>query len=270
MRPFSLVRNLVPMVIALSIAPVAAMAAGDAAAGKAKSVACEACHVAVDAAGDTPHLAGQRATYIAKQLKAFKAGDRKNPFMNAIASQLSDADVDNLGAYWASQASGSDTTVSEAAAAIKKSHMAFPKDFPKGFTLYLTANDAEKNVISQSFINNAAFAATKAGKPLPDATTIITIHAHAKLDAAKKPVVAKDGSWTVDTIENYAGMETLAGWGKDIPELLRNGDWNYAVFGADKTAKPVNQAVCLACHKPQAAVSYLFSFKELQAKATGK
>jgi cytochrome c553 len=258
------------MVIAMSIAPAAALAGGDAAAGKAKSVACEACHVAVDAAGDTPHLAGQRATYIAKQLKAFKAGDRKNPFMNAIATQLSEADIDNLGAYWASQASGSDTTVSEAAAAIKKSHMAFPKDFPKGFTLYLASNDAEKSAISQNFINNAAFAAAKAGKPLPDGTTIITVHASAKLGADGKPVAAKDGSWTVDKLVNYAAMETMTGWGKDIPELLRNADWNYAVFGPDKAPKPVNQAVCLACHKPQSAVSYLFSFKELQAKATGK
>jgi len=62
-------------------------------------------------AGDTPHLAAQRETYIAKQLKAFKGGDRKNPVMSAITSVLSDADIDNLSAFWASQPAGSDTTV---------------------------------------------------------------------------------------------------------------------------------------------------------------
>jgi cytochrome c553 len=272
MRSSSFVRSLVTTAFALSIGlPTAALAAGDPAAGKAKSLACEACHVSAEPAGDTPHLAGQRASYLARQLKAFKGGDRKNPFMSAIAAQLDDADIDNLAAYWSSQPAGSDTTVSEAAAAIKKTHMAFPKDFPKGFTLYLTSNEADKNQVSKSYITAAAFQAVKAGKPLPDGTAIIVSHSSAKLDASKKPVVEKDGSWAIDKLDGYAGMEMRAGWGKDIPELLRNADWNYGVFTADKAAKPgVNQTICLACHKPQAAVSYLFSFKELQAKATGK
>jgi len=177
-----------------------------------------------------PHLAGQRATYIAKQLKAYQKGERVNPFMAAIAKQLSDADVDNVAAFWNGQATGSDTTPSPEVAAINKSHMAFPKDFPKGFTLFLTANDAEKNEIRTSYINGVGFAAAKAGKAMSDGTVIIVVHQAAKLDANKKPVVAKDGSWVADKVAFYAGMEAEANWGKDIPELLRNADWNYAAF----------------------------------------
>jgi hypothetical protein len=59
-------------------------------------------------------------------------------------------------------------------------------------------------------------------------------------------------------------MASGAGWGKDIPEMLRNGDWNYAVFTTDKQHKPgVNQAECLACHKPLDSVSYTFTLKQL-------
>jgi cytochrome c553 len=275
MRSPIVVRSLVHVAFVASLAlPGIAHAEGDAAAGKAKSTACAACHVSSNPASDTPHLAGQRPAYIAKQLKAFQKGGRTNPFMNAIAKQLSDADIDNLAAFWSSQAAGSDTTPPPEAAAINKSHMAFPKDFPKGFTLYLTSNDAQKNAISKTYINAAGFAAAKAGKPLPDGTVIITIHEAAKLDANKKPVVDKDGSWAVEKIENYAGMESRAGWGQDIPELLRNGNWNYAVFspkGDLLPSPPVpSQAACLGCHKPQAETGFLFSSKELQAKAQAK
>lgn len=258
------------LIISLGL-PVVASAGGDAAAGKAKALACQACHLAVAPTGDTPHLAGQRETYLVKQLKAFKSGDRKNPLMSAMASQLSDADVDNLAAYWSSQPAGSDTTVPAEVAAIKKSQMTFPRDFPKGFVLYNTTNKDDQNAVSKSYVNTVALQAAKAGKPLPDGSAIIVVNYAAKLDAAKKPVLEKDGSWAVDKVTGYAGMEARAGWGAIIPELLRNANWNYGVFGPDKAPRAeVSQTICLACHKPQAATSYLFLLKDIQAKATTK
>jgi len=79
--------------------------AGDAAAGKAKSTVCAACH---GADGNSlvptfPKLAGQHAAYLEAQLKAFKAGTRVNPIMTAQAAPLSDADMANLAAYFSSQ-----------------------------------------------------------------------------------------------------------------------------------------------------------------------
>jgi len=48
--------------------------------------------------------------------------------------------------------------------------------------------------------------------------------------------------------------------------MLRNDDWNYAVFTTDKQHRAgVNQAECLACHKPLDKVSYTFTLKELAA-----
>jgi cytochrome c553 len=49
-----------------------------------------------------PNLAGQKKLYLTLQLKAFKAGKRKNLEMNLIAKQLSDADIANVTAYFAS------------------------------------------------------------------------------------------------------------------------------------------------------------------------
>ena len=95
----------------LSLATVAilglsstAMAAGNAAAGKTKAASCAGCHgvKGISAIPTYPNLAGQKAAYTAKQLKAFKSGARKDPTMNAMAKPLSDADIANSAAYYAS------------------------------------------------------------------------------------------------------------------------------------------------------------------------
>lgn len=77
--------------------------AGDAAAGKAKAASCAGCHGAtgISAVPTYPNLAGQKAAYTVKQLKAFKDGSRKDPTMNAMSKPLSDADMANLAAYYA-------------------------------------------------------------------------------------------------------------------------------------------------------------------------
>jgi cytochrome c553 len=79
--------------------------AGDAEAGKAKSVVCAACHGATGHSVNPlwPNLAGQQEMYLAKQIKAFRDGERKDPSMSPMVAGLTDADIDNLAAYFASQ-----------------------------------------------------------------------------------------------------------------------------------------------------------------------
>jgi cytochrome c553 len=96
------------IVILLSVMSVlwgSAYAAGDAAAGKAKSAVCAACHgpAGVSATAEWPNLAGQKQAYIVKQLEAFRAGTRTNTLMSPMAKPLSDADIQDLAAYFAAQ-----------------------------------------------------------------------------------------------------------------------------------------------------------------------
>ena len=54
-------------------------------------------------------------------------------------------------------------------------------------------------------------------------------------------------------------------------EILRNDEWNYAVFTTGKQKRAgVNQAECLACHKPLDKVSYLFTLKQLTDAAKSR
>lgn len=78
--------------------------AGDIAAGKAKSMMCAACHGAngISAIPIYPNLAGQKEAYLTKQLQDFKSGKRNDPTMKGMVAALSDADMANLSAYYAS------------------------------------------------------------------------------------------------------------------------------------------------------------------------
>ena len=78
---------------------------GDAAEGKKKAVVCGACH-GMDGNSINPlwpSLAGQHASYIAQQLKAFQIGARQNATMSPMAIPLNEQDMLNLGAYFSSQ-----------------------------------------------------------------------------------------------------------------------------------------------------------------------
>jgi cytochrome c553 len=79
-------------------------AAGDAKAGKAKSAACLACHGADGNSSNPewPRLAGQVPEYLVKQLQDFKSGARQNPIMANIVRPLSEQDMEDLAAYYAS------------------------------------------------------------------------------------------------------------------------------------------------------------------------
>lgn len=92
------------LVVVLGWSGIAA-AAGNKEAGQAKAVACMACH-GMDgnsANPEWPSIAGQHASYIVKQLRHFKAGERQNPLMMPMAMPLSDQDMEDLAAYFASQ-----------------------------------------------------------------------------------------------------------------------------------------------------------------------
>lgn len=77
--------------------------AGDAAAGKAKSEACADCH-GDDGKGDdeTPAIAGMAADKFTAAMAEYKSGARKDAMMAKAAKKLSDEDIANLAAYYAS------------------------------------------------------------------------------------------------------------------------------------------------------------------------
>jgi len=249
----------------LLIAPVAQGA--DIEAGKARVAAvCAACHGAsgVSVSDSIPNLAAQRAGYLEAQLKALKDGSRKNPIMNAIAAQLSADDMANVAAYFAAQPGPQTDAKSIFLPNVAATHVTFPEGYKDTFVKYHTINFPTTNQVRYYFANKVAAQAAKEGKPLPDGSVLFAEVYAAKLGADQKPVMGSDGFFVPDKLILYTAMARAAGWGKEFPEMLRNEDWNYAVFTTDKQQRPgVNPAECLACHKPLDKVSYTFTLKQI-------
>jgi cytochrome c553 len=82
----------------------AAAQGGDPKAGRRKAQSCVVCHgsLGIGSAPDTPHLAGQPAVYFVDQMKAYRTGKRVHPAMNVVAKPLTDADIEDLAAWYAS------------------------------------------------------------------------------------------------------------------------------------------------------------------------
>lgn len=89
---------------ALTVTAGQVMADGDIDEGKTKAMACVACHGVAGISSNEiwPNLAGQKAGYLVKQLKAYRDGTRSNPVMSSMAKTLSDPDIDDLAAYYSS------------------------------------------------------------------------------------------------------------------------------------------------------------------------
>ena len=248
--------------------------AADIDAGRARvQTVCAACHGAsgISVSDAIPNLAGQRAVYLENQLKALKDGARKSAIMNAIASQLSPDDIANVAAFFASQTAIAGAAKSDLLPHLVKTGVSFPENYKNTFVKYYTINFPATRQVRYYYVNPVALQAAKEGKALPNGSVLFAEVYSAKVDADKKPITGSDGFYAADQLLFYTAMARDAGWGKEIPEMLRNEDWNYAVFTTAKQLRAgVNQAECLACHKPLDKVSYTFTLDQITAAAKAK
>ena len=241
--------------------------AADISAGKDTAVTvCAACHGAngVSVSPGIPNLAAQRARYIEKQLKAYRSKKRKHGIMSGLVGEISDATMADVAAYYASlPGAPNGAAKSKPLANYIAKRIALPANL-SGFTHYFTFNHKGRKQLRKVYANQVALDAARAGKELPDGSAIVIEVFKVKMGPNKKPVVGADGFYVSTGLVAYTAMERRAGWGKDFPGMIRNGNWHYGVFKSDRSPRPnVNQAVCLACHLPHAKNSYVFTMKAL-------
>lgn len=258
----------ISLLAASSLPALAQAPAPNLEAGRARATTvCAACHGAngVSVSDAIPNLAGQKQAYLESQLRALKSGARKNAVMNAIAAQLAPEDITNVAAFFASQPGAAVAGAkSDLLPQLVKTSATLPEDYPRGFTMYQTVNRPDINQVRYLYANEVALRAAREGRALPDGSVLVLEQHAARMGEDRKPVVGADGFFVRDRFLAYTVMGRQAGWGRDIPEILRNEDWNYAVYTPEKKQRAgVNQAECLACHKPLDQKSFAFSIEAL-------
>ncbi len=143
--------------------------------------------------------------------------------------------------------------------------IAFPENYAKG-VLYTTLDRADNKQYRELYTSAAAIDAAKKGQPLPSGTVITLVQYAAKLDPQGNPEKDASGRFIKANLIGYTVMEKRTGWGTEYPDNVRNGEWEYQAFKADKTPNTgANLTACFNCHKPLDKEDYVFSYDKMKA-----
>jgi hypothetical protein len=142
--------------------------------------------------------------------------------------------------------------------------IAFPENYAKG-VLYTTVDRPDNKQYRELFSTPEAIAALKGGQPIPSGTVLTLVQYKAVVNAAGEPEKDANGRFMKGDLIGYTVMEKRAGWGAEYADDIRNGEWEYQAFKADKT--PNDKAVlknCFTCHKPLDKQDFVFSYDKMK------
>jgi hypothetical protein len=143
--------------------------------------------------------------------------------------------------------------------------VAFPEDYAKG-VLYTTVDRPDNKQYRELYTSAAAVDAAKKGQPLPSGTVITLVQYAAKLDPQGNPEKNPTGRFIKANLIGYTVMEKRTGWGAEYPDNVRNGEWEYQAFKADRTPNTgANLTACFNCHKPLDKQDFVFSYDKMKA-----
>lgn len=142
--------------------------------------------------------------------------------------------------------------------------VAFPENYAKG-VLYTTIDRADTKQYRELYSTPEAIAAVKAGKPIPSGTVLTLVQYKALLTAAGEPQKDAKGRFIKGPLLGYTVMEKRDGWGAEYGDDVRNGEWEYQAFKADKSINDkAKLSNCFTCHKPLDKQDFVFSFQALK------
>jgi hypothetical protein len=111
--------------------------------------------------------------------------------------------------------------------------------------------------IRRLYMNPDAYAAAKAGQPLPD-NTILVLEMRSIQMADGKPAMKEGRFVPGDAVVGIAVQQKKQGFGTEYADTLRNGNWEYAVFDINGVRRNAPTQACLTCHKPREAEDFTF------------
>jgi hypothetical protein len=141
----------------------------------------------------------------------------------------------------------------------------YPENWERTYT-YVTTRDMHRggNTIVDIFANDIAIQSGGGEGPLASGAKIVMKGTRAKLDANGQPLYDANGRMIKDTASGaITVMEKRAGWGALYPENMRNGDWEFAVFAADKNRSNASTQSCFECHGALPEFDFVFTRIEI-------
>lgn len=147
--------------------------------------------------------------------------------------------------------------------------IAFPENWDKG-VLYGTVDRHDIKQYRELWATPAAVEAVKAGKPIPHGTVLTLVQYKAQVDEKGAPKKDAKGRFMKGDLVAYTVMAKDKGWGAEYADDVRNGEWEYQVFTADKKVNDkANLKGCFTCHKPHEKQDFVISLAKLSGKTGG-
>ena len=141
--------------------------------------------------------------------------------------------------------------------------ISFPANYKDG-VLYAIVDRPDVKQYRELYGTAEAVKAAKEGKPIPSGTVLTLIQYKAQVDAQGNPIKDANGRFLKGDLIAYAVMEKRTGWGTEYGDDIRNGEWEYSVFGPDmKFNDKANYKGCFQCHKPHEKMDYVISLAKL-------
>jgi hypothetical protein len=130
----------------------------------------------------------------------------------------------------------------------KDGGLSFPADHDT-YPTFLKAVQKPKHV--RDLFVNPTGAKTQKGDKFANGSVLVMKIYNAKLGSDGNAVKGSDGKNVKDNLAKVYVMEKGAGWGKNAPMGLKNGDWIYTAFSPDGKPLPnINYTTCRGCHLP--------------------
>jgi plastocyanin len=146
--------------------------------------------------------------------------------------------------------------------------------FPDGFekhTLYSVVDRYDTKQYRELYATPATVEAVRRGEPIPSGTVLTMVVSKAQADAQGNPLKDGNGRFLKGDLAFIAVMEKRTGWGTEYPADLRNGEWEYQMFTADrKVNDKANLTACFQCHKPHEGQDYVISLASLRGTQPGQ
>jgi hypothetical protein len=145
--------------------------------------------------------------------------------------------------------------------------VAFPENYAKGVK-WLVVDKAETKQVHELYAMPEAIEAARKDKPMPNGTVFMVVRNSAQLDAQGNLVKGADGHLVKGEVLGFNAMEKRTGWGSEYPDTLRNGEWEYRTFTADKKPNDnVKLTACFECHKPMGSQDFVHGYDKLKEAA---
>jgi hypothetical protein len=142
-------------------------------------------------------------------------------------------------------------------------NVAFPASY-RARTPYWSVDRAVNDTVRLFYVAPDAARKLKPTQALPPGTVIVMEVYRAKLDAEGKPLKDASGRFVRGELASIQVMEKRAGWGRDYPADLRNGEWDYAQFSPDGARDQSSDATpCLSCHRRRSGQDFVHTRSQL-------